>query len=193
MSDYVKNALRATIKKVRTRISAPYRIKASQQVCNRIRTLSQYRQAKRIALYHAANGEIDLSSLWDSAPMQGKFCYFPAIQPNFTLLFLPATPTTPFKKNQFGIAEPDVSHDLALPINELDILFIPLVAFDSHCTRIGMGLGYYDRTLAAQTQTLLLGTAYSFQHVDFIHPQPWDIALNGVITPKTIYWRKFQE
>lgn len=189
MPDQFKTALRNAIKQVRSKISAPYRTISSNQICNRIRSLEQYRRAKRIALYFAANGETDLTNLWNSAPLHGKFCYFPALNDDLTLSFLPATPKTPFKKNRYGILEPDVSFDLAIPLEELNLIIMPLVAFDFRCTRIGMGAGYYDRTLKNIKNVTLLGVAYQFQRVDFIEPQPWDIPLDAVITQKAIYWR----
>jgi 5-formyltetrahydrofolate cyclo-ligase len=189
MSDKLKNALRSTIKQVRYKTSAAYCSTSSNQICARIRTLEQYRRAKSIALYFAVNGEVDLTALWSSAPLQGKFCYFPALNEQLTLSFLPATPSTPFRKNRYEIPEPDVSFDLAIPAEELDLIIMPLVAFDMRCTRLGMGAGYYDRTLENKQHGLLFGAAFQFQQVDFIEPQPWDIPLDAVITQKAIYWR----
>lgn len=190
MIDPVKKALRETMKQIRSKISVSYSLTASNQVCTRISLLDQYRQAKRIALYSPVHGEIDLDSLWRNAPLQGKFCYFPSLnEDHLTLSFLPATPTTPFKKNRYGIPEPDVSPDLALPAEELDLILVPLVAFDVHCTRLGMGAGYYDRTFKDKAGCTLFGVAYQFQRVDFIQPQSWDIPLDAVITQRAIYWR----
>lgn len=193
MTDQLKNAIRSTIKQVRSKLSNQYQLTSSEQVCTRIRSLEPYRQAKRIALYHAINGEIDLASIWGSAPLHGKFCYFPVLTKEATLIFLPATPNTPFKKNKYGILEPDVDHKLAIPIEELDVLFIPLVAFDLRCTRLGMGGGYYDRTLLNKKNCLFVGIAYQFQRVDYIPHQPWDVALDAVITQRAIYWREAPE
>ncbi|MFT4059008.1 MAG: 5-formyltetrahydrofolate cyclo-ligase [Legionella sp.] len=190
MVDQVKKAIRDTMKQIRSKISLSYRATASNQICARIRTLEQYRYAKKIALYFAINNEIDLDGIWSSAPLQGKFCYFPAInQDNLTLSFLPATPATPFKKNRFGIPEPDVSFDLAIPVEELDLILMPLVAFDVRCTRLGMGAGFYDRTFKNKTNCTLFGVAYQFQRVDYIQTHPWDIPLDAVITQRAIYWR----
>lgn len=190
MSDPIKNALRITMKQVRAKTSGTYRTTASHQICNRIRSLNQYRHAKRIALYFAINGEVDLEPIWNTAPLQGKFCYFPKInEEDLTLSFLPATPATPFKKNRFGIPEPDVSHHLAIPAEEINLILMPLVAFDVRCTRLGMGAGYYDRTFKGKTNCTLFGTAYQFQQVDFIHANSWDIPLDAVITQKKIYWQ----
>lgn len=188
MADQFKVALRATIKQTRSRLSTTYQSTSSKQICNRIRKLEEYRHAKRIALYFAINGEVNLTTLWNNAPMQGKYCYFPTLNEESTLSFLPATPKTPFKKNRYGIPEPDVSIDQAIPIEELDLIIMPLVAFDSCCTRLGMGAGYYDRTLEHKTSNFLLGAAYQFQKVDFLPPQPWDVPMNAVITQKAEYW-----
>jgi 5-formyltetrahydrofolate cyclo-ligase len=190
MADQVKKAIRDTMKQIRSKISVSYRSTASNQICTRIRSLEQYRHAKRIALYFAVEGEIDLEGIWNTAPLQGKFCYFPVINPdNTTLSFLPATPATPFKKNRFGIPEPDVSHDLAIAPEELDLILMPLVAFDVRCTRLGMGAGFYDRTFKDKNNCALFGVAYQFQRVDYIQPHPWDIPLDAVITQRAIYWR----
>jgi len=188
MPDQYKNALRETMKQVRSKVSVLYRAKASNQICARLRMLDQYRRAKRIALYWAVNGEIDLDSLWNSAPLQGKFCYFPALNDDSTLSFLPATPVTPFKKNRYGIFEPDVSLDLAIPLDQLDLVLVPLVAFDAFCSRLGMGAGYYDRTFDNKPGCLLIGLAYQFQRVDFIETRPWDVPLDAIITQRAIYW-----
>lgn len=189
MTDRFKLALRQSKRQIREKLSPAYQKKASAQVCNKIRALEQYRYAKRIALYQAIGGEINLDSLWESAPMQGKYCYFPALNENKTLAFLPATPATAFNKNRYGIAEPAVNKSEAIPLNQLDIIFMPLVAFDERGTRLGMGAGYYDRTLAKEERPLLIGVAYEFQHYSYIEAQPWDIPLDAVITQRQIYWR----
>ncbi|STY30538.1 5-formyltetrahydrofolate cyclo-ligase [Legionella wadsworthii] len=190
MTDQVKKALRETMKQIRSKISVSYRATASNQVCTRIRFLEQFRYANKIALYFAVNGEIDLEELWKHALLQEKTCYFPVLnEKNLTLSFLPATPDTPFQKNRFGINEPDVSPDLAIAVEDLDLVLVPLVAFDVRCNRLGMGAGYYDRTFKGKENCPLYGVAYQFQRVDdFLEPEPWDIQLNAVITQRAIYW-----
>lgn len=189
MSDTFKTTLRNTLKQIRSRLPINYQTTSSKLICNRIKKLESFRQAKRIGLYHAVNGEVHLDTLWQSCPLQGKFCYFPALNKDKTLTFLPATPSTPFKKNQYGILEPDVATNLSLPLSQLDVLLIPLVAFDKECSRLGMGMGYYDRTLANHPSCLLVGVAYEFQKIDFIESEAWDVPLDLVITQKNTYQR----
>ncbi|WP_367274415.1 5-formyltetrahydrofolate cyclo-ligase [uncultured Legionella sp.] len=189
MPDHFKVALRNAIKQVRSTLSIQNRSSSSNQICTRIRALEEYRKAKTIALYFAVNGEVDLTSIWNSAPLQGKFCYFPALNKDQTLSFLPATPKTPFINNKYGIPEPDVSREQAIPIEDINLIIMPLVAFDTRCTRLGMGAGYYDRTLEQQKKGTFIGAAYQFQHVDYLEPQAWDVPLDAVVTQKTTYWR----
>ena len=190
MTDRFKKALRLTCQQIRKKLSLSYQQRVSRQICAHIRQLDQYRYAKRIALYQAVNGEIDLSSLWRSAPLQGKYCYFPALNDDCTLSFLPATPTSLFHENRYGIKEPDIGREHALTPEQIDLIFIPLVVVDQRGTRLGMGAGYYDRTLAHYRSPLLVGVAYEFQRQSFIEAQPWDIPLNLVITERNTYWTK---
>lgn len=190
MQDPIKKIVRDNMKQIRSKVSFSYKNKASNQICTRVSLLEDYRHAKRIALYFSVNGEIDLGLLWNNAPLQGKFCYFPVLnEDNLILSFLPATPATPFKKNRYGIPEPDVSPDLAIPTEQLDLILMPVVAFDARCTRVGMGAGYYDRTFQNKTNCCLIGIAYQFQRVDYIEPNSWDIPLNAVVTQRAVYWR----
>jgi len=190
MADRFKQSLRLTCQQIRKNLSTAYQKNASGQICARIRHLEKYRYAKRIGLYKAANGEVDLSSLWRSAPTQGKFCYFPALNDDRTLDFLPATPASSFNKNRYGIEEPVIDREHALSPDQFDLIFVPLVAVDHRGIRLGMGAGYYDRTFADCPLPLLVGVAYEFQRVSFIEPHPWDISLNVVVTEQAIHWNK---
>ena len=94
-------------------------------------------------------------------------------------------------KNRFGISEPDTNEAEEIPIQSLDIILIPLVAFDHSCNRIGMGSGFYDKALSAidntEKKTYLIGLAYEFQKVNQIEPNKWDIPLDYVVTEKKVY------
>ena len=160
---------------------------ASSSICARIQSMERYQQAKYIAVYMAVRGEVDLSPLWRMANLDQKTYFFPKIQANHTLSFLPVTPKTRFIKHVFGILEPSAHPSQAIDPHDLDIIFMPLIAFDERGTRVGTGGGYYDRTLGSNTSSLLIGAAYDFQKQDFIQPDPWDIQLNAIVTQSTVY------
>lgn len=190
MSDIIKQALRKTHYEIRKKLSRSFQQSASRKICTTIAALDQYRYAKKIALYFSKNNEVDLDSIWQSAPLHGKICCFPSIDDDFSLSFLPATPASIFSDNRYGIKEPLVEREQALALQTLDIMFLPLVAFDGFGTRLGMGAGCYDRTLAEKRPALLVGVAYDIQKVPYIHKEPWDISVDVVITEQSTYWIK---
>ncbi len=68
---------------------------------------------------------------------------------------------------------------------------MPLVAFDSQGQRLGMGGGFYDRTLAQtdlmKKSPLRIGLAHDCQYLDYLPVEPWDLPLAWVLTPKHTY------
>ncbi|MBK7300416.1 MAG: hypothetical protein IPI79_08655 [Moraxellaceae bacterium] len=68
---------------------------------------------------------------------------------------------------------------------------MPLVGFDSHCQRLGMGGGFYDRSLARKKwgQAFTVGLAHQCQQVTQIPIAAWDMALNAVLTPNQSHLR----
>ena len=139
------------------------------------------------------DGEISPMSICHLAIKLGKECYLPAIsnKPAEAMEFRRYIPgETPMRRNHFDILEPihNARHTI-LPWMP-DIVFIPLVGFDTTGNRIGMGKGYYDRTFAnirtRWRKPTLTGLAHSFQQTQ-IDPQPWDIPLHKVATEKTLF------
>ena len=70
----------------------------------------------------------------------------------------------------------------------LDVILVPLVAFDAQCRRLGHGAGYYDRYLA-QTDALRIGVGFACQKVDAIYALPHDIAMDLIVTEEEILSR----
>ncbi|RKD31323.1 5-formyltetrahydrofolate cyclo-ligase [Thermohalobacter berrensis] len=90
-------------------------------------------------------------------------------------------------KNKFGFYEP--KHDYLRPFNHnnIDMIIVPGLAFDKRCYRIGFGKGYYDRFLSRiKPEIPTIGLAYSFQIVDRILEEDFDVPLDYVITEKKI-------
>lgn len=147
-------------------------------------------RSRRIALYLAADGELDPQPLIQRLLKLNKKLYLPALKPgtNNALWFSEFHPNDRLQTNRFGIAEPNIRRRKPIPAWSLDLIIMPLVAFSSEGVRMGMGGGYYDRTLAYQLQhkqwirPALIGFAHAFQLVERLSRQPWDVPLHGVIT-----------
>lgn len=97
----------------------------------------------------------------------------------------------PLIANRFGIDEPEAAAK-SVAANELDLVLIPLLAYDLQGNRLGMGGGFYDRALAfkqtnrKRSKPLVVGLAYALQQQKFIEPEIWDVPLDAIITENGI-------
>lgn len=140
----------------------------------------------RVGLYWPVDGEIDPRPVMRFFPLAQTF--LPVLEPCGVnrLLFASWRQDTVFAMNRFGIPEPRLGQSRRVRVWSLDVLLVPLVAFDGDGHRLGMGGGFYDRTLAAHKRwprrPLLLGLGYRFQQVSHIATNSWDIPMDVVIS-----------
>lgn len=86
-----------------------------------------------------------------------------------------------------NILEPEQSPDTNIQAPSLDIVIVPMVGFDKHCSRIGSGFGCYDRSFEFLVKKhlkkpVLVGIAYYMQQLETIEVNPWDVPMDYVIT-----------
>jgi 5-formyltetrahydrofolate cyclo-ligase len=154
--------------------------------------------ANKIAIYLANDGELNTQPFINWCLKNYISVYLPVIHPfsKGNLLFLKYTESSILIKNKYGILEPKLDVRDIITLDKLDIIFTPLVAFDEQGNRLGMGGGFYDRTLATwhvqyqkskQTKLLPIGLAHDCQKVKYIPHESWDIPLPIIITPSTRY------
>lgn len=176
-----KQALRQALKQQRRALSAPDIAKASQRACELLRTDARFQAAKSIAIYSPFAGEIDPSGLISG---QQTF-YLPVVDSGTGMRFVEAHGAEAMQPNRFGIFEPQGKE--SLPIAALDMVVLPLVAFNRRGDRLGMGAGFYDRALADVDSTpYRVGFAYDWQEVDELTSNAWDVPLHVVVTDKEI-------
>lgn len=186
--------LRKQLRANRKALTTEQQKSASHELCQRLSQHQQLQQAQTIALYLANDGEIDLSPFLAYCWQQGKKICLPVLHPvvDSSLLFLHYQAETPLLHNSYGIPEPALNVQNVVPIAEIDAILLPLVGFDAHANRLGMGGGYYDRTLAQWHQqrhpmTTLIGVAHECQRVPQLPIASWDVPLDKVMTPKRSY------
>ncbi|MEW5559190.1 5-formyltetrahydrofolate cyclo-ligase [Enterobacter asburiae] len=149
--------------------------------------------AKTVAVFLSFDGELDTQPLIEQLWKSGKQVYLPVLHPfsSGNLLFLHYHPQSDLIVNRLKIHEPKLDVRDVLPLSELDVLITPLVAFDQQGQRLGMGGGFYDRTLQNWQQHGLqpVGYAHDCQQVDALPVEKWDIPLPAVVTPSKLwYW-----
>ncbi|MCG3461199.1 5-formyltetrahydrofolate cyclo-ligase [Xenorhabdus bovienii] len=188
----IRKSIRKQIRQLRQNLSPEQQSQFAQQVAQNAMSHPKIQQANKIALYLAFDGELDTRPLIQQFWQQNKQVYLPVLHPfsQHHLLFLHYHPETSLNCNRFNIEEPPLDVRQVLPVSELDVMFIPLVAFDSTGQRLGMGGGFYDRTLAKWQQQNFypIGLAHDFQLVNSLPSASWDIPLPEIITPEKI-WR----
>ena len=184
--------IRKHIRNKRRALTSAQQQSAAKNLASLISQQSFFQRAKRIGIYLANDGEIDPSLLLGIALAANKACFLPILHPlqSNRLLFGEYREGDQLNENRFGIAEPQLKKAAIAPLWSLDLLFMPLVAFDRDCNRIGMGGGFYDRTLAAcasqPRKPTLIGLAHQCQEIDSISRQNWDIPLDQIITDREI-------
>lgn len=156
---------------------------AALQIVPPAQQLITHYQADNIALYLPFNGEISPLVLLEHLRLQGKNIYLPVLHPfsSHQLLFLKFEDQSRLKPNRFGILQPMLDVRNAIPLNELEMIFVPLVACDKKGNRLGIGGGYYDRTLAQMPNVVSVGLAHRCQQVENLPVEPWDIPLHHLI------------
>lgn len=185
--------LRTTLRQRRRSLSTQQQQQAAADISQRLDRLWAFKRARRIAYYLANDGEISPQAAIDQAGVSGRHVYLPVLHPlKFNRLYFASHRNQPrLGLNRFGIAEPLLGKNPVAPIWTLDIILLPLVAFDRHGNRMGMGGGFYDRTLAQLTNStmkrpLLIGLAHHCQEVGQLQAQSWDIPLDIIATDKEL-------
>jgi len=187
--------IRKRIRTQRSQLTAKEQTQAACKILSNIQQLGLLLRHQRFACYLANKGEINTNTLIERIWQGNKQCYLPVLHWNKQnkLQFMPFEPNTILTKNRYGILEPKLEPLKTPKPWIIDTIFMPLVAFDHQGHRIGMGGGYYDRTLnfllkrSSWVRPKLVGLAYDFQKVDHIERQAWDIPLNYIITETSIY------
>jgi 5-formyltetrahydrofolate cyclo-ligase len=149
-------------------------------------------RSQRIAAYLSTGGEISLGPWMRRQQRHRVFLpklYVP-IEPR--LRFAELTADTRWMQNRFLITEPAAHWGNTRHARELDVILMPLVAFDLEGNRLGMGGGYYDRSMAFRRnrqswrKPRLIGVAHSQQRHEGLPQNPWDVPLDYVITEQGV-------
>ena len=190
---YTRQQIRQQIRQRRRALTPEQQTQFALQAADRMMAYTPVLLAHTVAVFLSFDGELDTRALIDQLWRAGKRVYLPVLHPFSpgNLLFLHYHPSSDLVVNRLKIREPKLDVRDVLPLSQLDVLVTPLVAFDAAGQRLGMGGGFYDRTLQNWRQHRLLpvGYAHNCQQVDALPTEQWDIPLPAVITPsKTWLW-----
>ena len=158
----------------------------SQRVCKQLDKLNIW----KLKYYHifisiSKYNELDTSFIINKLNSKQKIIIVPKISNN-ELTHIAINDKTEFSLNEYGIKEPNNGNHFI--IENLDIIFIPLLAFDMEGHRVGYGKGYYDRFLKlTNNSTLKIGLSF-FDPINKIQDiDDNDIKLDYCITPTQVH------
>lgn len=183
-------ALRRQLRQARRTLSPSQQKRASLALYRRLAQSPVFRRARHVALYLPNDGEIDPRPLLRAAQRRGKQVYLPVLKPwpRTRMAFQHLRLGERLGRNRFGIPEPRRCVKRQRKVWALDLVLLPLVGFDEAGGRLGMGGGFYDRSLAYRTRRgtwlkpTLLGLAHECQKVDRLEMADWDVPLQGTVT-----------
>ena len=176
--------LRRQLRQLRKSIDAPTRRKKGKKLLHQCQKSGLFRNARHIAIFTPNDGEIETKNTIDFLISKGCCVYLPILVGE-KLKF--AKMGKRYRKNKFGIDEPIFTP--LLGAHRMDLILMPLVGFDKNKNRLGMGGGFYDKTLNFHLKRKnyrvpkLFGLAFDCQEVDLLESKPWDVPVDGIVTP----------
>ena len=182
-----KDSLRKEISLKRKNLSKKERLDSEKSLVQLWESVGGSYKTNKVALYMPINGEVTTNALISYFFSNASKCFLPVISndvENKLIDFALFEEQSRLVKNRFGIPEPNKSK--IIDLNQLDIIFLPCVCFDSRGNRIGMGGGFYDKTLSylsKKEKTKLIILAYDFQEVESCLPESHDIKADACLTP----------
>ena len=204
-----KTLLRKQYRDSRKHIAATARHDAAMQAAKNLLACPIFKSSTHISCYLPAPEEFETTPIIEAIWHANKHCYLPVLNDPttyqtrltgfeylsgishdnaFCMDFVRYQDGDPLHSNKYKILEPvNTQHKIAP--NQLDLVIVPLLVFDLHGHRLGMGGGYYDRTFAFLHDVMvrkpfMLGLGFAIQQTEKIPSEEWDVKLDGVLTEK---------
>ena len=96
------------------------------------------------------------------------------------------TDSTKIKKNSYNIPEP--VDGIEVPVTKIDVVFVPLLAYDTKGNRVGYGKGFYDKFLSnCKPETIKIGLSFFEAEETIGDVFENDVKLDYCVTPKKVY------
>ncbi|MGB1449035.1 MAG: 5-formyltetrahydrofolate cyclo-ligase [Flavobacteriaceae bacterium] len=181
-----KNSLRVEYKKQRELLTAQERLEKSFRLTNRLLSLPLWEKTYfHLFLSSTRHKEVETEQLLTLLQEKDKEVVIPRMETKNNLSHVLLTDATPIKENRFGIPEP--IGGISLSPQQMEVVFVPLLAYDKKGQRLGYGKGYYDRFLAECSPSCLFVGLSFFPPEEQIPFEETDIPLHYCVTPERVY------
>jgi 5-formyltetrahydrofolate cyclo-ligase len=153
-----------------------------------IKKLSAYEKARTVMFYLSCGSEVVTDFMINSAFDSGKVVVVPAIK-NFEYEEMYAVKILRLEDaclSVYGIRQPEINSDSIVKRGNIDLIFVPGIAFDTKGYRIGYGKGCYDRWLKSVPFEKIVGLAYDFQVTNQLPIGEYDIPVGIIVTEERV-------
>jgi len=182
-------SLRRQLRDARRALPPAERIAAADALATHLLALPFAPAQGPVAGYWALDGEIALHAWQLRLPPACTYC-LPVLGDDERLRFAPWRPGAPLRNNRYGIPEIGSASEALLTADLMALVVVPLVGFDTHGHRLGMGGGWYDRSFAFRQRQpappWLVGAGFAVQRIDALAAETWDVRLDAVCTERDV-------
>jgi 5-formyltetrahydrofolate cyclo-ligase len=181
-----KRDVRAEALARRDAIPGPVRRTKDRAVAEQLSGLPEFRAAERVLLYASFRSEVDTAEIIEVALDRGKKVLLPKVdRENGTLSKHVINGMDDVSPGFAGIPEPTTEERLR--VEDIDLIVVPGVAFDTGGCRVGYGGGYYDRLLArVKGMRPIVALAYEEQLVDALPREEHDVNVDMIVTDRRV-------
>ena len=183
--NFAKSDIRKDILYKRNSLSESEIINNSKIINLRVIATKEYQSSTSIGAYYPTGSEVKTFDIIKHSIDNKKEIGLPRVIDSTKIKFFKIIEDSfekiKFTKGKYGIFENSLS---TISIDQMDLLIIPGIAFDSQGNRIGYGKGYYDRFLSSRKAKYIIGLAYEAQIINEIPNNDHDIPVNIIITEK---------
>ena len=181
-----KDALRERMRAVRSDLAPAVREAASRAIASRVAALPAWTGARTVALYPSAGSEVDAWELGRLALASGKRVAWPRLTGSARTMEFACCAPEELVPGPARVLEAPPSA-AAVPLEELDLVVLPGLAFDPAGRRLGRGRGHYDATLVRLRRgAVRIGLCFEAQVVDRVPTEPHDVPLDAVVTESRV-------
>ncbi|MBW7569809.1 MAG: 5-formyltetrahydrofolate cyclo-ligase [Succinivibrio sp.] len=184
-----RNLLRQEILAKRRQLTAKESAQAGLSILKTIMQMNVFKRTVNVASYISLSGELCTQDMNEYFMTRHHLCLpYMVTGQKGKMDFYSFKKGDELVENRFHILEPKNQPENLVLEDKIDVIVVPLVAFDNKGNRMGMGGGYYDRMLKkVRKDCLVIGVAYEFQQVDELLVEEWDMPMDIVITEKNCY------
>lgn len=186
-----KKEIRRQILKIRNGLSETKRLEKSERIMKMLKRQEEYQNSALLFFYASFGSEVMTRTFLREACSEGKRIALPRVflfEEEPRMEFYEITDDSQLIVGYKGIPEPNIMHEEVHKMEEIpDLMLMPGVAFDKERTRIGYGMGFYDRYLEQHPGIRTIAVAYACQVVESIPASPYDYRPDRLLTEERIY------